>query len=67
MVSTTQAETIAPRIRELVREVAPEAPMYRTYTMQGLADESMARLSFMMVTLVLDLRTIQSARGLVFM
>lgn len=53
VVSTAQAETIAPRIRDLVREVAPEAPMYRTYTMQGLADDSMARLSFMMVTLAL--------------
>jgi ABC-type antimicrobial peptide transport system permease subunit len=27
--------------------------MYRTYTMQGLADESMASLSFMMTTLAL--------------
>ncbi|MEJ2541488.1 MAG: ABC transporter permease [Gemmatimonadota bacterium] len=53
VVATAQAETIAPRIRELVREVAPEAPMYRTYTMQGLADESMAPLSFMMTTLAL--------------
>jgi predicted permease len=53
VVSTAQAETIAPQIRKLVRQVAPEAPMYRTFTMQGLADESMARLSFMMVTLAL--------------
>ena len=51
VVSTAQAEDIAPRIRALVREVAPEAPMYRTYTMQGLADASMARLSFTMTTL----------------
>ncbi len=49
--STAQPDEIAPRIRELVREVAPEAPMYRTYTMQGLADASMARLSFTMITL----------------
>ena len=51
VVATAQADEIAPRIRELVREVAPEAPMYRTYTMQGLADASMSRLSFTMVTL----------------
>ena len=51
VVSTAQPDEIAPRIRELVREVAPEAPMYRTYTMQGLADASMARLSFTMITL----------------
>lgn len=51
VVATREAATIAPRIRELVHEVAPEAPMYRTYTMAGLADASMARLSFTMLTL----------------
>ena len=51
VVKTGRAETIAPEIRELVRAVAPEAPMYRTYTMAGLAEDSMAQLSFTMVTL----------------
>ncbi len=37
VVKTARAETIAPEIRALVREVAPGAPMYRTYTMAGLA------------------------------
>ena len=40
VVKTPRAETIAPEIRALVREVAPGAPMYRVYTMEGLAAES---------------------------
>ncbi len=51
VVKTARAETIAPEIRALVREVAPEAPMYRTFTMTGLAADSMAELSFTMLTL----------------
>lgn len=51
VVKTPRAEIIAPEIRALVREVAPEAPMYRTFTMAGLAADSMADLSFTMLTL----------------
>jgi putative ABC transport system permease protein len=51
VVKTTRAETIAPEIRELVREVAPSAPMYRMYTMAGLAKDSMTELSFTLMTL----------------
>jgi putative ABC transport system permease protein len=51
VVKTPQAETIAPEVRALVHEVAPEAPMYRIFTMAGLARDSMAQLSFMMMTL----------------
>jgi predicted permease len=51
VVKTARAETIAPEVRALVREVAPEAPMYRVYTMAGLATDSLASLSFMMLTL----------------
>lgn len=53
VVRTVRAATIAPEIRELVRQVAPEAPMYRTYTMAGLAERSMARLAFTMLTLAI--------------
>jgi putative ABC transport system permease protein len=35
----------------MVREVAPNAPMYRTFTMAGLAADSMVELSFTMLTL----------------
>lgn len=38
-------------VRALVREVAPEAPMYRVLTMAGLAADSMVQLSFTMLTL----------------
>jgi predicted permease len=51
VVKTRRAETIAPEIRALVREVAPSAPMYRVYTMAGLAKDSMMQLSFTLLTL----------------
>ncbi len=51
VLKTARAEVIAPEIRELVRAVAPEAPMYRVYTMAGLAADSMTNLSFTMLTL----------------
>jgi predicted permease len=51
VVKTVRAETIAPEIREIVREVAPSAPMYRMYTMAGLAKDSMMQLSFTLLTL----------------
>jgi len=50
-VKTARAETIMPEIRALVHEVAPEAPLYRTYTMDFLARRSMTQLSFTMFTL----------------
>jgi ABC-type antimicrobial peptide transport system permease subunit len=34
-----------------VKEVAPNAPMYRVFTMAGLAKDSMVQLSFTMLTL----------------
>ena len=51
VVKTARAEVIAPEVRALVREVAPNAPMYRVFTMAGLARDSMVRLSFTMLTL----------------
>jgi len=51
VMKTPRAETIAPEVRALVREVAPEAPMYRVFTMAGLARDSMVQLSFTMLTL----------------
>ncbi len=51
VVKTRRAETIAPEIRALVREVAPSAPMYRVYTMAQLAKDSMMQLSFTLLTL----------------
>jgi ABC-type antimicrobial peptide transport system permease subunit len=51
VIKTPRAEVIAPDVRALIREVAPEAPMYRVYTMAGLAARSMIQLSFTLLTL----------------
>jgi predicted permease len=51
VVKTRRAETIAPEVRALVRQVAPEAPMYRIYTMAYLAERSLVSLTFTMMTL----------------
>ncbi len=51
VVKTPRAEEIAPEIRAMVREVAPTAPMYRMFTMEGLAADSMLQLSFTALTL----------------
>jgi predicted permease len=53
VVKTRRAESIGPEIRALVRKVAPSAPMYRVFTMAGLAKDSMVQLSFTMLTLAI--------------
>ncbi len=53
VVRTGRAETLAPEIREVIRQVAPDAPMYRVFTMRELAARSMAALSFTMLTLAI--------------
>jgi putative ABC transport system permease protein len=51
VVRTSRADTIGSDVRALIRQVAPEAPMYRAYTMQFLAGRQMRELSFTMLTL----------------
>ncbi|MBA2303881.1 MAG: ABC transporter permease [Acidobacteria bacterium] len=51
VVKSTRAASLAPEIRALLREYAPEAPMYRIFTMEGLADRALAQLTF--TTLIL--------------
>ncbi|HET6603587.1 MAG TPA: ABC transporter permease [Xanthomonadaceae bacterium] len=51
VIRTPRAETIAADVRALVREVAPEAPMYRQYTMEGLVAGSTRRVTFTLLTL----------------
>lgn len=51
VVKTVRADDIAPEVRALARELAPTAPMYRVFTMDGLAADSMVQLSFIMLTL----------------
>jgi putative ABC transport system permease protein len=51
VVKTKRAELIAPEVRALIREVAPEAPMYRVFTMAGLASDSMVDVTFTALTM----------------
>jgi putative ABC transport system permease protein len=66
VLKTARAEAIAPEVRAIVREIAPNAPMYRVYTMAGLARDSMVDLSFTMLLLgiVSSLALILGAVGL---
>jgi predicted permease len=50
---TERADIIAADVREVIREFAPDAPMYRIFTMDGLASRTMADLSFTMLTLAI--------------
>jgi predicted permease len=51
VMKTTRADVIAPDVREVIREFSPDAPMYRIFTMEGLAARTMSDLSFTMLTL----------------
>ena len=51
VVKSSRAANLTREVRELVRQVAPEAPVYREFTMEFLAKRSMLQLSFTMLTL----------------
>ncbi|NOT07981.1 MAG: ABC transporter permease [Gemmatimonadales bacterium] len=51
VVKSPRAASLGPEVRNLVRQIAPEAPVYREFTMQFLAERSMVQLSFTMLTL----------------
>jgi predicted permease len=51
VVKSSRADQLQRPVRELVRQVAPEAPVYRENTMAFLARRSMLQLSFTMLTL----------------
>jgi putative ABC transport system permease protein len=51
VVKSPRAATLGREVRDLVRQVAPEAPVYREFTMDFLAQRSMVQLSFTMLTL----------------
>lgn len=48
VVKTARASQIAPEVRAVIRDVAPQSPMYRVFTMESLAAKTMASLSFTM-------------------
>jgi len=60
VVKSTRAANLTREVRELVRRIAPEAPVYREFTMEFLAERSMVQLSFTMLTL-----TVVSALALI--
>jgi putative ABC transport system permease protein len=66
VVKSPRADALTNEVRALVRELAPEAPVYREYTMEFLARRSMIQLSFTMLTLgvVATLALILGAIGL---
>jgi predicted permease len=51
VVKSTRADLMLPDVRALLRQYAPESPMYRIFTMDGLAARSLAQLSFTMLML----------------
>ncbi|HEU4994003.1 MAG TPA: ABC transporter permease [Gemmatimonadaceae bacterium] len=51
VVKSSRAELLKGEVRNVVRQVAPEAPVYREYTMEFLAQRSMVQLTFTMLTL----------------
>lgn len=51
VVKSPRPELLQRQVRDLVREIAPEAPVYREYTMEFLARRSMVQLSFTMLAL----------------
>ncbi|MGI9627891.1 MAG: ADOP family duplicated permease [Longimicrobiales bacterium] len=51
VVKSPRADVLAPDVRALMRRSVPESPMYRVFTMEYLADRSMAQLSFTMLML----------------
>jgi predicted permease len=53
VVRTSRAETIAADVRTLARELAPGAPVYRIFTLDGLARRSLAPTSFTMLLLAI--------------
>jgi len=53
VVRSTRADVMAPEIRALMRAHVPESPMYRVFTMEALAQRSMAQLSFTMLMLAI--------------
>jgi putative ABC transport system permease protein len=66
VVKSPRAAGLGREVRELVRQVAPEAPVYREYTMAFLAERSMVQLSFTTLTLgvISALAIVLSALGL---
>jgi ABC-type antimicrobial peptide transport system permease subunit len=66
VMKSARVDQLAPEVRAIIREVAPQSPMYRIFTMEGLAARAMASLSFtmLMVGLAAVLALVLGAVGL---
>jgi predicted permease len=66
VIKSSRADQLAPEVRAIIREVIPESPMYRIFTMKRLAANSMASLSFtmQMVSIAAVLALVLGAVGL---
>ena len=66
VLKSSRADRLAPEVRTIVREVLPDSPMYRIFTMERLAANAMAGLSFtmLMVGMAAVLALILGAVGL---
>jgi predicted permease len=66
VMKSSRADHLAPEVRAIIREVAPQSPMYRIFTMERLAKNQMAGLSFtmLMVGLAAVLALVLGAVGL---
>jgi putative ABC transport system permease protein len=48
VIRSPRADQLGPEVRAVIREVIPESPMYRVFTMERLSANAMASLSFTM-------------------
>jgi ABC-type antimicrobial peptide transport system permease subunit len=63
---STRANQLEPEVRAIIREMIPESPMYRIFTMERLASNARAGLSFtmLMVSIAAGLALVLGAVGL---
>jgi predicted permease len=66
VMKSARANQLEPEVRAIIREVIPESPMYRIFTMERLAANAMASLSFtmLMVSIAAVLALVLGAVGL---
>jgi putative ABC transport system permease protein len=66
VLKSTRANQLDPEVRTIIREMIPESPMYRIFTMERLAANAMAGLSFtmLMVSIAAGLALVLGAVGL---
>jgi ABC-type antimicrobial peptide transport system permease subunit len=66
VLKSTRADQLATEVRAIIREVLPDSPMYRIFTMERLAANAMSSLSFtmLMVSIAATLALVLGAVGL---